>query len=206
MGFVFAIAIGLAALRNADDTWAGIMLLLAFGLLGVALVGTICERGRPRAWWVGFLVFEGAYLALIFGTWFPERLQSKLATTLALNYVHDQVRPYEEEKLLLASFRAERRALQAQIEGVKIEGQSPVDLPPERLKLELANTDLRIGQLRQHGLPFNRWPILLPGAANQEVFVRVGHCLFAMLAGISGACIACRFHARQERNEERAGN
>lgn len=43
----------------------------------------------------------------------------------------------------------------------------------------------------------NRWKNLLPGAANQAPFVYIGHCLFALLAGLLGALIARGFeHGR----------
>ena len=44
-----------------------------------------------------------------------------------------------------------------------------------------------------------RWKALMPGEANFEAFKVVGHSLFALLAGLLGAVIARRYHARQER-------
>ena len=40
---------------------------------------------------------------------------------------------------------------------------------------------------------------MLPGAANYEAFSVVGHCQFALLAGLLGMVIARRYQARQER-------
>jgi hypothetical protein len=39
----------------------------------------------------------------------------------------------------------------------------------------------------------NRWKVILPGAANSEAFQSVGHCLFALIAGLLGAFVALRF-------------
>ena len=47
-----------------------------------------------------------------------------------------------------------------------------------------------------------RWKAVLPGAANYESFSVVGHCLFALLAGLLGMVIARRYEARQERDLE----
>jgi uncharacterized membrane protein len=47
-----------------------------------------------------------------------------------------------------------------------------------------------------------RWQTLLPGAANYEAFSAVGHCLFAVLAGLLGMVIARRYQKRQERTLE----
>jgi hypothetical protein len=46
-----------------------------------------------------------------------------------------------------------------------------------------------------------RWKSMLPGAANYEAFSVVGHCLFALLAGVLGAAIAQWFWERGERAE-----
>jgi hypothetical protein len=39
----------------------------------------------------------------------------------------------------------------------------------------------------------NRWKAILPGTANSEAFQSVGHCLFALIAGLLGAFVALRF-------------
>jgi hypothetical protein len=62
MSFVIVSALGLAALRNADELWAGMVLLFAMGSVGVAVLGAVFLRGRERAWWAGFAFFAG-------GTW-----------------------------------------------------------------------------------------------------------------------------------------
>jgi hypothetical protein len=47
--------------------------------------------------------------------------------------------------------------------------------------------------------PSQKWKAMLPGAVNYEAFSIVGHCLFALLAGLLGMAIARRYQARQER-------
>jgi hypothetical protein len=39
MAFLLVPAVALAALRNANDLWAGMMLLTALGAVGVAILG-----------------------------------------------------------------------------------------------------------------------------------------------------------------------
>jgi hypothetical protein len=46
MSAIVVSAIGLAALRNASDLWAGFMLLVALAAVGVAVLGAIILRGR----------------------------------------------------------------------------------------------------------------------------------------------------------------
>ena len=48
MGAVLVIALGLAALRDASETWAGMTFLLTCGVLCLAIVGIVCG-GIARA-------------------------------------------------------------------------------------------------------------------------------------------------------------
>ena len=69
MGAVLIAALGLTALRSASDTWSGATLLATCGVLGLAVVGTVCRDAAERAWWLGFTVFGWGYLAMAF--WSP---------------------------------------------------------------------------------------------------------------------------------------
>src|SRR5436309_1310644 len=91
MTFVLVSAVGLAALRNASDLWAGMMMLVALAAVGVAVLGAVILRGRERYWWAGFAFFTGGYLALAIGPWLSDTLQPQLGTTALLKYVHSQV-------------------------------------------------------------------------------------------------------------------
>jgi hypothetical protein len=61
MGLVLGLAVAIAALRNADDYWAGGLLLATALLIGVATLGAFYHSGR-----LGFDVFAGGYFALAF--------------------------------------------------------------------------------------------------------------------------------------------
>jgi hypothetical protein len=66
MGLVLVLALAIAALRNANDYWAGGLLLAAPMLLCIALVGASCGQRRSRDRRLGFAVFGWAYFALAF--------------------------------------------------------------------------------------------------------------------------------------------
>jgi hypothetical protein len=54
MAIVLYVAVGFAALRNADVFWASATLSLAILSVSVALAGTLSGRGRARITWAGF--------------------------------------------------------------------------------------------------------------------------------------------------------
>jgi hypothetical protein len=215
MRLVIFCAVGLTALRNATELWAGTMLTLVLGMLGIALLAILYQRGKDRAWWVGFALFSGAYLTLSFGPWFSTAVQPRLVTTQLLDYIHFQVnsfgsvppaRPIEylvaaarffntaqfeiADKYLDAANRYRDRLLADEAamldayiaESARVKGK-PVVLPPAA-----------VGP--------NHWQVLLPGAANHDQFLMVGHAIFAVLTGLAGAMIASRFRARRERSED----
>ena len=65
MAFIFVCAIGLAALRNANDLWAGAMLFVALAAFALAVHGAVILRGRERSWWG----LAAAVTGVIWGYW-----------------------------------------------------------------------------------------------------------------------------------------
>jgi hypothetical protein len=69
LGWVVAFALGLAALVNATDFWAGATLLLTLATLLGSVLGVIL-RGWRSGGWLGFAVFGwGYFLFQIFSFW-----------------------------------------------------------------------------------------------------------------------------------------
>src|SRR3954451_23074823 len=85
MAFIVAAAVGLAALRNANELWAGMLLLVALAAVGFALMGAAILRGKERHWWAGFAFFGGAGLALTVGPWRGDTFRPQLGTTHLLD-------------------------------------------------------------------------------------------------------------------------
>src|SRR5437868_1966746 len=91
MAFVLVSAVGLAALRNASDLWAGMMLLVALAAVGVAVMGAVILGGKERYWWAGFAFFGGGYFVLAFTPRLSDASRPHLGTTHLLSKAHTQL-------------------------------------------------------------------------------------------------------------------
>ena len=69
MGLILIAAVGMAALRNANESWAGVVYLMTSGMLLLAIVGIGCRTGAKRTWWLGFGLFGWGYLSLAYWYW-----------------------------------------------------------------------------------------------------------------------------------------
>lgn len=88
MGAVLVASLGLTALRSGSGTWAGVVSLLACGVLALAVVGVACGGDAERAWWLGFAMWGWGYTFLAF--WSFENALPRLPTAALL----DVLRPY----------------------------------------------------------------------------------------------------------------
>jgi hypothetical protein len=184
MALVLVSAIGLAALRNASELWAGMMLLLALAAVGVAILGVALMRGRERAWWLGFAVFGGGYLVAALCPF-----RSQLGTTHLLDYVH--VRVVGSGIATVEVSRIDQSSVLYRL--VTTDGGVSERTIANSVYNSTSGKDL-LARME----PANRWRSALPGAANREPFLRVGHCLFALLAGLLDATVASWFWKRRE--------
>jgi hypothetical protein len=66
MAFILIFSLGLAGLRNADETWANACFSLMIVAFVVAILTAIQSRGKDRAYWVGFAIAGSAYATLGF--------------------------------------------------------------------------------------------------------------------------------------------
>jgi hypothetical protein len=64
MGVVLFVALGFAALKNANAFWASATFTVAVVMISLALLGAIARKGRARMIWGGFAAFGWACLIL----------------------------------------------------------------------------------------------------------------------------------------------
>jgi hypothetical protein len=190
MSFVLVSAVGLAAFRNASDLWAGMMLLVALASVGVSVLGAILMHDRERAWWLGFAVFAGGYLAAAVCP-----IRSELATTQFLEYL--TARALGPDVATIDISRINRNSQKWRI--VTSDGGVIAKAISDSVINSTPSSDLVNSML-----PPNRWRSTLPGAANHEPFLHVGHCIFTFVAGLLGGMIATWFYTRRQRVEATA--
>ncbi len=77
MAAVGYLAVSFAALKSPTTLWVSTIFSLAIALLAVAILGVIYRR----AFWIGFAVVGGGYMALVLGPWIDERVGSRLVST-----------------------------------------------------------------------------------------------------------------------------
>jgi hypothetical protein len=185
MGLILALAVAIAALRNADDYWAAGMIVATPLLLCVALIGGLCGEERLRDRRLGFAILGGGYFALAF-LGLSESNVARLPSTWLLTYIHRQVAP-------------------PQAFTVYVTTSSPSTVPPAWAVANSNPVTFNVTTTSQSGPATSaapsRWKSMLPGAANHETFSIVGHCLFALMAGLLGAVMARWFRNRRERVE-----
>jgi hypothetical protein len=188
MAFIVGSAIGLAALRNANDRWAKMMFIAALVSIGVAALGACFLRAKERARWTGEAIFAGGYLILALTPW----LSSCLGTTQLLDYIHAKV-----VASTIASFEMSRSDQDTILfRVVSSDGAIHIRKVPDGVASS-APTERLLASME----PANRWRSALPGAANHNQFQRVGHSLFSLVAGLLGGMVGMWFYARRERHE-----
>jgi hypothetical protein len=103
MSAIVVSAIGLAALRNANDLWAGMMFLVALTAVGVAVMGVVILRRREQFWCAGFALFGIGYLLLAVLPWLREAFQPMLGTTYLLKELYSSITPVAPATSALAA-------------------------------------------------------------------------------------------------------
>jgi hypothetical protein len=183
-------AVGMAALHAASDLWASIMLGLTLLVLGVSILGWLQRRGPARAFWQGFAVFGWGYVMVGVAPWVEDTVVPRLPTTWAIAHAHARIyqsTPPNSQQMITnyAEFAdtssAVRSAAPAQSKRIELVIDNSLAMRPDLARRYIAR--------------------FVGGSSNYEPFLRIGHCLFTILAGLVGASICCVFYARQHREE-----
>jgi hypothetical protein len=178
---VLVLGVSFAALRESNDAWDSGVFTLALAALLVSILIAIHRTEKRRAFWLGFALFGAAYLGLsLFSS-----IESRLITTKALTYL--------DSKVLRSMTRAD-----ALYDLLVVNGQ------PNTLYLDKGNGTFQDvtasaglspgNQLAVNGrLSFN----VSSGPTRTAVdFVRIGHSLLALIAGVVGGQLSRRLYGK----------
>jgi len=159
---VVVFAVGIAALREANEIWDSGLFTLTLGVLLISILIAIHRAESRRAFWIGFALFGTTYLALSL----VPSIESRLATTKVLAYLDSKV-PGRTQNFFKIQVTGSN-----QVHAVAFSPQGN----------QLATSSL--GTVRLWDTTTGR---LLGGwAGTTENFVRIGHSLFALIAACVG--------------------
>jgi hypothetical protein len=182
MAVVLVSAVGLAALRNASELWVEVMLLLAIAAEGVSILGAALLRGRERAWWFGFAVFAGLYLALAVGPWVNDGFRQQLITSHWLVRLRNAMSESTVPILV-----GEKQAIEAELARLRrTKPDLRYDPVVSSLTSNLRAIEVQLTANRNAGLRYDN-------------FQRIGHAFLALLAGLAGGTVGLWFWARRAR-------
>jgi hypothetical protein len=167
MGLILILALAIAALRNANNDWAGGLLLATPLLLCVALIGASCGERRSRARRLGFAVFGWAYFALAF-LGLSEGNLARLPTSWLLISIHQRVVPPQTFTYIVTSTMPGQTG-----QGTVLLSNGSPGPTPNTIS---ATPNARWIAANSPGPAVARgWKAILPGAANYDAFSAVGH-------------------------------
>lgn len=193
MVLIVGAAVGLAALRNANVYWASAVAVVVGVAVAVSLIGALALRGKERYTWAGFAVFSVAYLGVTVGTVLSDPFKDPFGTNKLLNYV-SRVAAHE-------SNLADPQGVRAMVVR-EIESPETSQWRRDYIKGQLEHLDEAIADDQAKQNSADRWRSWLPGAANTDEFLRVGHSLFALLSGLVGTVVGRTFYVRRKRSED----
>jgi hypothetical protein len=180
MVLVAVVAAGLAALKNASDVWAGAMLLFALATVGAAIVGAVLMRGRERAWWAAFAFFAGGYLVLTVAPGLFADMGQGLLTTKVLDYLHSAYFASTSRETLPEALWWQHARARGEVNRLRAENRQPGDQALDSAMRTLESLETRVQD-----------------AADKRDFVREGHALFALLAGLVGGLVGTAFYEKR---------
>lgn len=219
LGAISFVAVGIAALREANDQWDSGLFSLTLGLLLSAVLLAVHRTDARRAFWIGFALFGWGYLSL---SLIPST-ESRLITTQALTYL---------EKANILGNRANVMRVIPDLDRMRAHNLSLHDLlmateesrmngsPEKSRTLEYVRGSYVLTFVTRYNKPEQYGNIVLKaspegeilrlkdvatvrsgslfflpgsGTGTSENFVRIGHSLIALIVGWLGGALSRKF-------------
>ncbi len=172
---VLLVAVGFAALREANESWESGLFSLTLGVLLISILLAVHRKEPLRAYWVGFAVFGWTYLGLSL----VPSIDSRLITTKALAQLarHVPGRSLKIGKVRhvgTMSISSGSPGNQVSSVAFSIDGSRITTSGPGIVRLWDATTGKPSGG----------------STGKTENFLRIGHSLLALMAGWLGGLLS----------------
>ena len=183
LGVILVLGIGFAALRESSDLWESGLFTLTLGVMLISILLSIHRAGKRRGFWIGFALFGSAYL----GMSLVPSIEPRLMTTKALAYLDSKV-PGRSK----VTFTVRLSGTGLGPPGNRVQN---VAFAPNGSVLATSSP----GQVRVWSVATGK---LLGGwSGTSENFVKIGHSLFALLAGWLGGQLSRRLYRSSRMHE-----
>ena len=198
---ILILGVGFAALRQSNETWDSSIFSITLGVLLVSILLAVHRTQIKRAFWVGFALFGPAYLGL---AQIPS-IESRLVTTRALAYLDSKLArsapagiayfDYDNDGLtdILVTNNAQSNVVfrsngNGTFQDVTVTAGSNAG----------ANQAVGGGWISEVAVG----PTTLAGLFGTTIyFVRIGHCLLAMVAALLGGQLSRYFYVRSRHRD-----
>jgi len=180
-------AIGFAALRESSDLWESGVFSLTLAVMQISILFAVHRRESRRAFWLGFALLGWVYLGLSL----VPSIESRLMTTKALTFLDSKMPGRSPALRLYATINSGTGGNQAQSIRIAPDGSLLSTSGQGVVKIWDATTGRLVGG----------W------SGTTENFMRIGHSLFALLAGSFGGLLSRRlWQASRSARESAAVN
>jgi hypothetical protein len=183
MALILFVAVGLAALVNANGIWSGLLTLAALFSIGSAVLGAFITQDRERCFWAGYTLFAGVYFILSLTPLVSSGFGPLLGTTHILQLAYDRLGFVNLPDSDIKKLQVERTILLAELDAARSKSRRGSDPALTAVNKRLTSLDAKLYQ-----------------RISAMQFQRVGHSLFTLSAGLSGGLTALWFYSRRGRS------
>ncbi len=100
LAIIAILGVAMAALRSPSYLWAGVTFTLALLAVMAAVVCAVAARGVRRAYWLGFSLFGGTYLAICTVPGLHDTVCPRLATEALFDFIYPFMAPQDAALLV----------------------------------------------------------------------------------------------------------
>lgn len=175
MAVIAIIGVALFALRTPSRIWANACFTTALAGVTLAVAAAVATVGERRAFWVGFAVTGGVYFALALAPWVDEKASHQLLTTAILDVAAPHI---IDNHYMLNSYY------------LTMNPASPPNVPTTWQVWNLPDFRTSSNEQWSRGYVTLHCPVL---------YLRIGHALFCLLAGLTGGELARYLHLKRPR-------